>query len=226
VGIEKKMRLKENENEISEDGGRGGSGPHNVIQENEAIGAGVLYIAPEIKNQGVNVDFCKLNQVADFVHQAFKDAGYLTDTRPLKLHCTILNASHRKPRKREPFCYSDILESDALRILRENAGDPIPQSEGSSTILDPAIDQEGEFSSSIQHNLSMSVLPENISSSSNPSSKPSNVPMKSPGHSEVKNPPSVSVNLGIFIVEEIQLWVMGSHGPNNEYISCGGIVLE
>ena len=90
------------------------------------------------------------------------------------------------------------------------------------------IDQEGGFSSSIQRNISMSALPRNISSNSNPSSKPSNVPMKSPltGYSVVKNPPSVSVNLGVFTVEEIQLWVMGSHGPNNEYISCGGIVLE
>ena len=79
--------------------------------------------------------------------------------------------------------------------------------------------QEGNSSSSIQRNLSMSARPSNISSSSNPSSKPSN-------HSVVKNPPSVSVNLGVFVVEEIQLWVMGSHGPNNEYISCGGTVLE
>ena len=117
-------------------------------------------------------------------------------------------------------------------MLREDVGDPISRSEGSFTSLVPehklekVIDQEGDFSSSIQHNLSMSVLPQNISSSSNPSSKLSNVPMKSPEHSVVKNPPSVSVNLGVFIVEEIQLWVMGSHGPNNEYISCGGIVLE
>ena len=95
------------------------------------------------------------------------------------------------------------------------------------TILVPEHKHEkGDFSSSIQHNLSMSASPRNISSGSGPGSKPSNVPMKSPGHSVVKNPPSVPVNLGVFIVEEVQLWVMGSHGPNNEYISCGGIVLE
>ena len=41
----------------------GGSGPHNVIQEKEAIGAGVLYVAPEIKNQSVNMDLRKLIQV-------------------------------------------------------------------------------------------------------------------------------------------------------------------
>ena len=48
---------------------------------------------------------------------------------------------------------------------------------------------------------------------------------RSEGSSTILDP-SVSVNLGDFLVEEIQLWIMGSHGPNNEYISCGGIVLE
>lgn len=55
-------------NEISEDGRRGGSGPYNVIQQKEAIGAGVLYIAPEIKNQSVNMDLRKLIQVTGLSH--------------------------------------------------------------------------------------------------------------------------------------------------------------
>lgn len=44
--------------------------------------------------------------------------------------------------------------------------------------------------------------------------------------SQMENAPSVPLNLGVYVVEEIQLWVMGSHGPNNEYSSCGGILLE
>ena len=55
-------------NGISEDGRRGRSGPYNVIQEKEAIGAGVLYIAPEIKNKGVNIDLRKLIQVSGPLH--------------------------------------------------------------------------------------------------------------------------------------------------------------
>ena len=51
-------------NGISEDGRGGGLEPHNVMQEKEAIGAGVLYIAPEIKNLGVNTDLRKLVQVS------------------------------------------------------------------------------------------------------------------------------------------------------------------
>jgi len=41
----------------------------------------------------------------------------------------------------------------------------------------------------------------------------------------LETPPPLAVNLGEFHVGEIQLWMMGSHGPDNEYISCGGISL-
>jgi activating signal cointegrator complex subunit 1 len=55
---------------------------------------------------------------SDFVHQAFKSAGYITDTRPLKLHCTILNASHRKPRvPRYGFSFADMLKAEEVMAL-------------------------------------------------------------------------------------------------------------
>jgi len=41
-----------------------------------------------------------------------------------------------------------------------------------------------------------------------------------------KVPPPVEVNLGKCHVEEIQLWEMGSHTNNNEYVNCGGIILD
>ena len=55
-------------NEISEDGRQGGSGPFNAIQGKEAIGAGVLYVAPEIRNEGVNIGLRKLIQVSGASH--------------------------------------------------------------------------------------------------------------------------------------------------------------
>jgi hypothetical protein len=55
-------------NGISEDVRRGDSGSYNAIQEKEAIGACVLYIAPEMKNQGVNTDLRKLIQVSGLSH--------------------------------------------------------------------------------------------------------------------------------------------------------------
>ncbi|KAF8800111.1 hypothetical protein BYT27DRAFT_7263259 [Phlegmacium glaucopus] len=219
------------QDKVDEDGGRDNPElAHNdVMEEKEAVGAGVLYVAPEIKNESVNTDLHKLIQVSDLVHRAFKDAGYLTDTRPLKLHCTIINTSHRKPFFRQPFSYSDILAVDALRLLCGSAGNSSPQKKEGSSVLIPGVTaQERNPSSSHHHDISTSALrPNTITpSSSNPRPKSSNVPVKSQGQSIIKNPPSVSVNLGVFAVEEIQLWVMGSHGPNNEYVNCGGVLLE
>jgi hypothetical protein len=67
-GDRKEEAFGRKRNRISEDGRRGGSGPYNDIQEKEAIGAGVLYIAPEIKNQSVNIDLRKLIQVSGLSH--------------------------------------------------------------------------------------------------------------------------------------------------------------
>lgn len=39
-------------------------------------------------------------------------------------------------------------------------------------------------------------------------------------------PPPLEINLGTYTVDDVQLWVMGSHGPRNEYVSCGGVRLE
>jgi activating signal cointegrator complex subunit 1 len=36
---------------------------------------------------------------------------------------------------------------------------------------------------------------------------------------------AVPVNMGAWAADEIQICVMGSHGVENEYISCGGISL-
>ncbi len=39
-------------------------------------------------------------------------------------------------------------------------------------------------------------------------------------------PPPLDIDLGTYTVDEVQLWVMGSHGPRNQYVSCGGVRLE
>ncbi|KIL56086.1 hypothetical protein M378DRAFT_1039391 [Amanita muscaria Koide BX008] len=93
-----------------------------------------------------------------------QSAGFVTETRPLKLHCTILNTSHRRPRGNIPFSYSDILASDVCR----------------------------------------------------------NVLVPAPASGVVGTTARV-VNFGTHDVGRVELWEMGSLGPNNEYVSCGGI---
>jgi activating signal cointegrator complex subunit 1 len=34
-----------------------------------------------------------------------------------------------------------------------------------------------------------------------------------------------AVDLGAWDVDEVQICEMGSHGPENEYVSCGGVSL-
>ncbi|PBK65685.1 hypothetical protein ARMSODRAFT_1022130 [Armillaria solidipes] len=45
------------------------------------------------------------------INQIFRDEGFITDTRPLKLHMTLMNSSYRRPRTKrsQPFEYNAIL---------------------------------------------------------------------------------------------------------------------
>ncbi|KAG2038746.1 kinase A anchor protein [Suillus americanus] len=75
-----------------------------------ADNAHVLWLGPSLNTE----DAQRLKSVSEFVNKAFSDAGFIQDRRPLKLHCTILNTSHRKP-PRQPFSYSAILTSLFIR---------------------------------------------------------------------------------------------------------------
>ncbi|KAJ3875608.1 AKAP7 2'5' RNA ligase-like domain-containing protein [Lentinula edodes] len=143
-------------------------------------GARVMWVSPR-ENEGWPEseeeleERVKLVRVADMVHQAFKDAGYITETRPLKLHCTLINTSYRKPFSRKPqlFSFTDVLASNTLSELRPN---------GYST---------------------------QATSVSSPSES-------SPDR-------TTRVALGTYTIPEIQLCAMGSHGPEDEYVSLGSV---
>ncbi|ESK88559.1 hypothetical protein Moror_3174 [Moniliophthora roreri MCA 2997] len=136
-------------------------------------GARVLWVSPKEDGQQDEssedkAEREKLVRVCNLVHQTFKQAGYITDTRPLKLHCTILNTSWRKPSSKRHllFSFDDVLRSTALADIRV-----APQSSIGST--------------------------ERL----------------------------VDVDMGTYTVSEIQLCVMGSHGPEGEYVSVGSVSL-
>ncbi|KAG2047941.1 hypothetical protein BDR06DRAFT_896414, partial [Suillus hirtellus] len=76
-----------------------------------ADNAHVLWLGPSLDTE----DAQRLKSVsAEFVNKAFSDAGFIQDRRPLKLHCTLLNTSYRKP-SRQPFSYNAILMSPFIR---------------------------------------------------------------------------------------------------------------
>ncbi|KAG5339019.1 hypothetical protein C0989_005408 [Termitomyces sp. Mn162] len=95
------------------------------------IWADVLYLAPRLTPPlrqiagdypspvSIPSEYILMFVGIGLVHGAFRQAGYITDTRLLKLHCTVLNTSKRRPAgaHRQPFCFSDILQTDALKYL-------------------------------------------------------------------------------------------------------------
>ncbi|KAJ7070127.1 kinase A anchor protein [Mycena amicta] len=127
--------------------------------------AGVLYLGPS-SGDAKSEDTVKVLLILDLVSKRFREEGFITDPpRPAVLHCTLINASHRKPRRiPRTFSYReifDIVSPPSTGALRANA-------------------------KATQH---------------------------------------VDVSFGSWPASEIQLCAMGSHGPENEYVSCASIPL-
>ncbi|KAJ6483948.1 kinase A anchor protein [Mycena sanguinolenta] len=127
--------------------------------------AGVLYVGP---GEEVNEDTAKVTRIFELVAQRFRQEGFIEEAaRPAVLHCTLINASHRKPRRiPRTFSYREIFD--------RASGD--------------------------------------VNSSETPLAQPS-APLDR----------SIGVDFGTWAVSEIQLCKMGSHGPENEYISLASV---
>ncbi|KAF8551128.1 hypothetical protein OG21DRAFT_1605495 [Imleria badia] len=86
--------------------------------------AHVLWFGPPHEHE----DGQRLRQVGEMVNKTFREAGFIRDRRPFKLHCTVLNTTYRRPRAkgpRQPFSYASLLESPAARaVLLEPPGTP------------------------------------------------------------------------------------------------------
>jgi len=127
--------------------------------------AGVLYVGP---GDEVNEDTVKVTRIFELVTQRFRQEGFIEEAvRPAVLHCTLINASHRKPRRiPRTFSYREIF--DRASGDANSSETPLVQS---SAPLDR----------------------------------------------------SIGVDFGTWAVSEIQLCKMGSHGPENEYISLASV---
>ncbi|KAJ7429387.1 AKAP7 2'5' RNA ligase-like domain-containing protein [Mycena galericulata] len=141
--------------------------------------AGVLYIGPGDEN---NDNTIKVNRILDLVGQRFRQEGFITETaRPSVLHCTLINASHRKPRRiPRTFSYREIFDQASADVA-ENSSGPFDVSFVDSAAV----------------------------------SAPT-VPLGSQNR-------TISVDFGAWAVSEIQICKMGSHGPENEYVSCASV---
>ncbi|KAG7446108.1 uncharacterized protein BT62DRAFT_153240 [Guyanagaster necrorhizus] len=73
----------------------------DVLKTESRRRAHVLYVGPSQPEPL----FTQINKI-------FRDEGLITDTRPLKLHMTLMNSTNRRPRTRRPqaFEYDTILQ--------------------------------------------------------------------------------------------------------------------
>jgi len=143
------------------------------------VRAHVLFAGPDLRSESAQ----RLKRVCDEIHRTFKDAGLLVDERrELKLHCTVLNTTYRKPRAngpRVPFSYSTVCSSAAVASLAaQNAAALQPSATPASAPRPP---RRGE--------------------PNNASHRP------------------VSVSLGTWNIDEIQICRMGSWGSQGEYVA-------
>ncbi|KAG6914519.1 hypothetical protein DXG01_016828 [Tephrocybe rancida] len=169
--------------------------PASPLTEEPEIWADILYLAPQ--------ETPVLRQIADLVNKTFKKAGYITETRPLKLHCTVLNTSKRRPSRNrgQPFSYSDLLHSNTLQQL-------LPQS--------PTMPPTTTTSSPSPSTARTPTVPDSTNLSPVSRAVPSN-----PNH-----PAPIQVSLGkaaAVRVQGVELWIMGSRARNGAYVSCGGV---
>ncbi|KAK0498155.1 hypothetical protein EDD18DRAFT_1350777 [Armillaria luteobubalina] len=77
----------------------------DVVKRESRRRAHVLWVGPS-----------KPEHLLSQINQIFRDEGFITDTRPLKLHMTLTNSTYRRPRAKCPqaFDYDAVLRQVGL----------------------------------------------------------------------------------------------------------------
>ncbi|KAF8917034.1 AKAP7 2'5' RNA ligase-like domain-containing protein [Mucidula mucida] len=90
----------------------------DVLKRNGPRRAHVLHIGPQEAGND------SLISLFNNVHAIFREEGFITETRPLKLHMTLMNTNFNRPRKgrTQPFSFDVVrLGAQALGVVNELA---------------------------------------------------------------------------------------------------------
>ncbi|KAL5482297.1 hypothetical protein ACEPAI_8891 [Sanghuangporus weigelae] len=167
---------------------------------NDSTRAHVLFTGPS-ENDLLSENGQRLKRVCELINTEFIRSGLVIDEkRPLKLHCTLLNTSYRRPRvngPRVPFSFIDILDCPAVKALASN----------------PKLVEGNQYETK-QGLLSFAT----ISQENNSSSTVAVVAQETRRTDRRKlQSYSIPIDLGTHTVSEIQICRMGSWGPKGEY---------
>lgn len=126
--------------------------------------------------------------------------------RPLKLHCTLLNTVYRRPRarsgRRVPFDFEAILSSSAFKQISV----PLPPAAAAGPGASPIAKIESVTASPT---LSPGVTP--------------STSVQRPNPHAAQNEHGHRIDRGAYNVDEVQICLMGSSGPEEEYVSVGSV---
>lgn len=131
----------------------------------------------------------------------------------------MINTIYRKPsnRGRQPFSFPSVVESVAFRRISSAVHNTRPNTfQEAKTIV--ASDYMSSKSKSTGRENATGELARFPATASQDTSR-----QEQDGRSTASGP--FYVNLGVWTIDEMQICKMGSHGPNNEYVSVGGIYL-
>ncbi|EJU02947.1 hypothetical protein DACRYDRAFT_115250 [Dacryopinax primogenitus] len=177
--------------------------------------ADVLYVSiPE--SDPLNAPVWALGRM---IHQSFKDAGFITETRPLKLHLTIVNTSHRQPksRNRRPIQFSYSAMKQVMASVQPPDLPPEALPRPRATVREQM--DEGPVKAALAGGLPASASLEPKSGAETSAANP-----QKPVH-EVANSKSLWTDFGIWNISSVELWVMGSRDAEGRYVSLGGVEL-
>ncbi|KAI5114762.1 hypothetical protein M0805_003367 [Coniferiporia weirii] len=197
--------------------------------------AHVMFVGPT-EDDTNSEDVQKLKRVCELVKAEFILAGLsVGERRPLKLHCTLLNTVHRKPRatnaQRVPFSFADVLVSDAFKAISmepTTSSTTINRMHGriKTTFVGARADLTSNVAvkeSSLEDADEMLHLDPTKVSLKNPPDSPAELG-RTPWMRDMK-PQGQRVDLGTYAVSEIQICKMGSWGAEGEYVCVGKICL-
>jgi hypothetical protein len=144
----------------------------------------------------------------DFLHQSFKDAGYLQDFRPLKLHATCMNTIYRRGPRR-PFSYSQVLDAldlkaAALPSITSRSSLRGEEAERDSGTIDTLATQLSSLAIDATANVVQAS-----SDSPRANTEPTAVPSQRKGQPPRVLRKAVPVDLGMWRVDEIQVCKLG-----------------
>jgi len=189
--------------------------------------AHVLWVGPPDPAQSLEDELegnRRLHEVCQFIHSSFKEAGYIVEDRPLKLHCTVVNTVYRKRSPKVP----EVVKGQVQEVENlTSKGTTVQSSSQNRSSRGKKSQDRIPFSfTAIRPSDAVSAVASSSTSNSLEGLRTEAVPETPAGKTgRGKSTDEVAVELGDYPILSLELCEMGSYDEKGAYKSVGGISL-